>query len=217
MIGHERDEQIYEYLDRHQIPALVAWSFLPDARQPSVGFNNRKAMCELAQRVIEAGHRRIAMISGFTDGNDRALNRVQGVRDALQAHGIELEALTLIETSYEIEKGAKAFQDLMSLDPRPTAVMCGNDVLAVGALREAQRLGISIPDQVSVTGFDDIELAEIVSPSLTTVHVPHREMGRKAARELIAMVEGTSDGNSTCIRTHVVTRCSLAKAQKNSN
>jgi LacI family transcriptional regulator len=88
--------------------------------------------------------------------------------------------------------------------------MCGNDVLAAGALREAHRLGISVPEQVSVTGFDDIELAEIVTPGLTTVHVPHREMGRKAALELIAMVEGKSEGRSICIDTRLVVRNSLS-------
>jgi LacI family transcriptional regulator len=72
----------------------------------------------------------------------------------------------------------------------PTVILCGNDVLAVGALRRAHRLGIVVPDDVSITGFDDIELARVVTPELTTVHVPHREMGKKAAEMLIDMVEG---------------------------
>lgn len=64
LIGHEREEQIYEYLDRHQVPALVAWSYLPEAPQPSVGFNNHQAMYALTQTVLDAGHRQLAMISG---------------------------------------------------------------------------------------------------------------------------------------------------------
>lgn len=211
LIGYERDDRVYQYLEQHQVPALVAWSYAPEARQPSVGFSNSGAMFELAQCVIAAGHKRIAMISGIIRGNDRALSRVNGIKDALQASGLSPDALTLIETPYEIDKGARAFRQLMSLDPRPTVVMCGNDVLAAGALREARELGISVPDQVSVTGFDDIELAEIVSPALTTVHVPHREMGRKAACELIAMVEGKSPGRPVCINTKIVTRQSLAE------
>ncbi|MCV2886747.1 LacI family DNA-binding transcriptional regulator [Ruegeria aquimaris] len=210
LIGHERENEIYDYLKRHQVPALVAWSYLPDARQPSVGFSNRDAMFALAQDVINTGHRRIAMISGVTAGNDRAQRRVQGVRDALQANGICADDMRVIETTYEIDSGAHAFRDLMSRTPRPTAIICGNDVLAVGALREARRMDVSVPDEVSITGFDDIELAEIASPALTTVHVPHREMGRKAAQELIAMVNGTSKGVSTCIDTHIVYRASLA-------
>ena len=211
LIGHARDADIYAYLERHQIPSLVAWSYDPHMHPPSVGFGNAAAMGELAQRVISAGHRRIAMISGITQGNDRAQARVEGVRQAMTENGLNADELTLCETTYEIDKGAEAFGQLMARSPRPTVVMCGNDVLAAGALREAQRLGISVPDQVSVTGFDDIELAEIVTPALTTVHVPHREMGRKAARELIAMVEGTSEGRSICIDTRLVDRSSLAE------
>lgn len=214
LIGHEREDQIYEYLERHQVPALVAWSYLSDARQPSVGFSNRNAMFDLTQNVIDAGHKRIAMISGMTVGNDRAQRRVKGVRDALLANGIDPDGMKLIETNYGIDSGAYAFRELMSHTPRPTAVLCGNDVLAVGALREARLMGLSVPEQISITGFDDIELAEIASPGLTTVHVPHREMGRRAAQELIAMVEGRSKGASTCINTHVVSRQSLAKPPK---
>ncbi|GAB5437655.1 LacI family DNA-binding transcriptional regulator [Falsiruegeria mediterranea] len=214
LIGHERKHEIYDYLEQHQVPALVAWSYMPEARQPSVGFDNRGAMCDLARRVLTAGHRHIGLISGVTEGNDRALSRVEGVRDALAEAGHGAEAMTLIETPYGIDNGARAFAEMMQRNPRPTAVMCGNDVLAVGALREAQSLGISVPGEVAITGFDDIELAEIISPSLTTVHVPHREMGRKAASELIDMVEGRSEGQSTCISTHIVSRHSLV-APKN--
>lgn len=210
LIGHERETQIYDYLERHQVPTLVAWSFLPETFQPSVGFNNHSAMFDLTQTVLEAGHTRLAMISGETEGNDRARQRVDGARAALKANGIDPDMMELVKTNYDIDSGAAAFVDLMSSATRPTAVMCGNDVLAAGALRGAQKLGISVPDQVSVTGFDDIELAEIVNPPLTTVHVPHRNMGQKAARELIAMVEGKSGGVSTCISTHIVTRHSLA-------
>ncbi|ATG42659.1 LacI family DNA-binding transcriptional regulator [Phaeobacter piscinae] len=211
LIGHDREEQIYQYLEKHRVPVLVAWSYAPERSQPSVGFSNKGAMRDLAQTVVDAGHRHIAMISGILQGNDRAQNRVSGVRDAMRSRGLDPAALTLIETPYEIEKGAAAFAELMSHAPRPTVVMCGNDVLAAGALREARSRGIAVPDDVSITGFDDIELAEIVSPALTTVHVPHREMGRKAAQELIAIVEGRSAGQSVCINTTLVTRQSLAR------
>ncbi len=91
----------------------------------------------------------------------------------------------------------------------PTAVLCGNDVLAVGALRAARERGLDVPGDVSITGFDDIELARIVLPALTTVHVPHREMGRRAACELVDMVERKSIGASTELQTSVQIRDSL--------
>ncbi|CUH45506.1 LacI family DNA-binding transcriptional regulator [Ruegeria atlantica] len=211
LIGHDRDPKIYDFLSQRKIPALVAWSYLPDSKLPSIGFDNRAAMFDLASHVIGLGHTQIGVISGLVDGNDRARLRVQGIRDAVSSSGLEAGNLTLVETSYEIENGAKAFRDLMNADPPPTAILCGNDVLAAGALRQAQEMGLDVPGHVSITGFDDIELARIVSPALTTVHVPHREMGRKAALQLVEMVENQTAGTGEQLSTRIVNRPSLGK------
>jgi len=101
---------------------------------------------------------------------------------------------------------------LMAMTPRPTAVMCGNDVLAVGAIGMARTLGLAIPGDVSVTGFDDIELARIVMPSLTTVHVPHREMGRQAARRIAGLLAGERSRQGMELATAIVERESLGPA-----
>jgi len=211
LIGHDRDPHIYEYLERRKIPALVAWSFQPDAQVPSVGFDNRAAMCELATRVVGLGHRHIGMISGVSTGNDRARQRIEGARDALIQNDLSPAQLTILETPYEIDNGAEAFSRLMSQKIPPTAVLCGNDVLAVGAVRRALETGLKVPEDVSVTGFDDIELARISTPGLTTVHVPHREMGRQAALELVGMVENTTHGAGMRLATKIVERQSLGR------
>ncbi|MGB7244175.1 MAG: LacI family DNA-binding transcriptional regulator [Sulfitobacter sp.] len=210
LIGHDRGAPIYDYLERQKVPALSAWSFIADGLIPSIGFDNCKAMHALSDEVIKLGHTKVAMISGMIKGNDRARLRLAGLRKSLSAHGLDGDGLAVIETSYEVENGAKAFTELMSARARPSVVMCGNDVLAVGALLGARRMGLSVPKDVSITGFDDIELASIVSPALTTVHVPHREMGRKAARQLVEMVEQKSDGVSVNLETSIVMRESLA-------
>ncbi|NOD63387.1 MULTISPECIES: LacI family DNA-binding transcriptional regulator [unclassified Ruegeria] len=212
LIGHDRDERIYDYLERQKVPALVAWSFSPNNRMPSVGFDNRQAMKTLAQQVIGLGHTRLATISGFSKGNDRARLRIEGIQDAMTENGLASDDLIVAETTYEIENGAEAFRDLMSHARAPTAVLCGNDVLAVGAMRQAQEMGLRVPDDVSITGFDDIELARIVSPALTTVHVPHREMGQKAALELIHMIETNAPGRSVELSTRLICRASLQAA-----
>lgn len=212
LIGHDRDASIYEYLKNQKVPALVAWSYDANAPQPSVGFDNRDSMFALAQEVLALGHTKVGMISGIGVGNERARQRIDGVKDALVAYGLAPETLTVIETSYDIERGADAFDKLMALQPRPTVVICGNDVLAVGALRRARDRGFDVPGDVSITGFDDIELARIVVPALTTVHVPHREMGRKAACELVDMVEKKSAGVSVKLQTALKIRDSLGSA-----
>ena len=184
LIGYHRDPAVYAFLDAQDVPVLLTWAFDPDADRPSVGFDNRAAMQEMAAEVIALGHCRLAFISAATAQNDRAAARRDGIKGAMTAAGLDSDDLQFVETTYGIDEGAKAFEEVMALTPRPTAVFCGNDVLAVGALRRARELGIAIPDDVSIIGFDDIELAQVVYPALTTVHVPHSEMGRRAGQAL---------------------------------
>ncbi|MCK0148865.1 LacI family DNA-binding transcriptional regulator [Marivita sp. S6314] len=209
LIGHDRDPALYRYLQRQGVPSLSAWVYDPDSDQPTVGFDNRASMCALTETVTSLGHRKIAVISGITEGNDRARARLEGIRDGLRKAAIPLETLTVIETPYEIENGAVACETLMKGADRPTAIMCGNDVLAVGAMRKVRELGLSVPDDVSITGFDDIELARIVNPPLTTVHVPHRDMGKRAAAALIDMVEKRSSGGAIELQSSLRLRESL--------
>lgn len=212
LIGYERDPSIYAYLELREVPALVAWAFSSDDKRPAIGFDNCASMYGLAQEVLRQGHRRISVISGITKGNDRAVQRLKGIQDAVADSDIHADSLHVIETSYEIESGAAAFGQIMQSAVPPTAVMCGNDVLAVGALQRAREMGLRVPEDVSITGFDDIELARIVTPALTTVHVPHREMGRKAAIKLVEMVEKKSKGVSTQLQSSQRIRGSLGPA-----
>lgn len=209
LIGHDRDPAIYEFLRRQDKPALVAWTYDPAAEQASIGFDNRAAMHELAARVIALGHERLALISAETATNDRARSRLSGVRDAMRDAGLCEARLQVIETPYGIGNGAQAFEALARAPDPATVVMCGNDVLAVGALRRAREMGLDVPGQVSITGFDDIELAQVAVPALTTIHVPHREMGRRAARMLIEMVEGEAPPDPVRLETQLIWRDSL--------
>jgi len=118
-----------------------------------------------------------------------------------------------VKTTYGIEEGATAFEQVMKAAPQTTAVFCGNDVLAVGALRRARELGFKVPQDVSIIGFDDIELAEIAYPALTTVHVPHREMGRRAAEALIKLLNKGTQIEAVELEASLVFRDTLAPAR----
>lgn len=193
LIGHERSPDIYRFLETQNVPALVTWAFDTRLPRPSIGFDNRKAMHEMALKVIELGHSNLAFISAGTALNDRAKARQQGIEGAMVAANLASSDLYMVETVYGIEQGAMAFEQVMKAAPQTTAVFCGNDVLGVGALRRAREMGVRVPEDVSIIGFDDIELAEIAYPALTTVHVPHREMGRRAGKALAELVtNGTS-------------------------
>lgn len=212
LIGQDRDAAVYDYLGRQQVPTLIAWTFAPDAPLSTVGFDNHAAMSALTRAVLDKGHRRIGMISAPVEGNDRARERVEGVRAALAAAGVAADALTVVEAPYDVEQGAEAFAALMELPQRPSVVMCGNDVQAAGAVMRARQMGLRVPQDVSVTGFDDMEIARLTNPSLTTVAVPHREMGEHAAEALVKMVTGQDGATHARLDTRVVERGSLGLA-----
>lgn len=212
LIGQDRTEKSYEFLDKRKIPYVVAWVYDPIGTRQSVGFDNRQAMKALTDEVLNLGHRTLGVITAHRDGNDRARGRFEGICAAAQDRGIPLSSLVVEETTYAIDTGAAAFARLMERTPRPTAVLCGNDVFATGALMKAREMGLRVPEDVSITGFDDIELAEIVTPALTTVHVPHREMGRRAAQKLLHLRAGEDPGPSVELATTIKWRASLGSA-----
>ncbi|MHA3978781.1 LacI family DNA-binding transcriptional regulator [Halovulum sp. GXIMD14794] len=210
LIGEARDTSVYDLLNRRNVPFVLVWTWREDCPYPCVGFDNAAAAEEMADAVLDLGHREIAMIAGITAGNDRAASRVAGLKRAMQRRGLSLPPERLIESEYTLEAGANAARQLLSLSPRPTALFCGNDVLAAGAYSAIHEAGLSIPGDISITGFDDIDLALVLSPPLTTVHVPHRRMG-DAAGELLLRLSGVEPGPAAIpLETHIAHRGSLA-------
>ena len=209
LIGYDRSPELYDFLSKRMVPTLVAWSYETDRSLPAIGFDNRAAMAELARLVISRGHRNLACISAPMAGNDRARGRVEGIQQAMAEAGLSPDELTLVETPYGIENGEVAFRQVMAQAPDTQVVMCVNDVLALGALRAAREIGLNVPGDISITGFDDIDIAMLAEPGLTTVHVPHREMGRRAAGMLIAMLRGDDRPESVQLPTDIRLRRSL--------
>lgn len=208
LIGSARPEASIEYLRRRGVPYIGAWN-LGDSDGYFVGFDNAAAASKLTEIVIARGHRRIAMIGGISDMNDRAAARILGVRQAIAAAGIGDDSFRVIEAPYAFQDGADAFGALMETSPRPTAVMCGNDVLAVGAMKKAREMGLRVPQDVSITGFDDIDISAVVDPGLTTVRVPHRRMGEAAADMLLRLINKETVERQVEIPTAIIERGTL--------
>ena len=186
MIGVEHNQSCFELLNRRNIPYVLAWSWIESAALPQIGFCNAGATSLVANYLMDIGHRRIAMISGITAGNDRATERVRGVREALEARGLALTPACVTERVFDIREGANAFRELMSYKDPPTAILCGSDMFAYGALFEASRMGMKVPDDISITGFDDTDFARNLAPTLTTVRTPRIEMAELTADYLLA-------------------------------
>lgn len=214
LIGYDRSRELYDFLDKRRVPTLVSWSYSEAESRAAMGFDNRRSMLRLAREVLKLGHRKLVCLSAPMATNDRARGRVQGIRNALAEFGIPPNSLPVIETPYGIQNGATAFQAAIERHPDATAIMCVNDVLALGALSAARQAGLSVPDDISITGFDDIEIALLAEPALTTVHVPHRDMGQRAARMLLDMLQDGTKGERVALPTEIVMRGSLGPVRK---
>lgn len=210
LLGATHHPGVLQMIDLHQIPYVLTWALDAAGRHPCIGFDNRAAGEVIARHLLELGHRELGMISGITAGNERAAERLEGVRQALSARGIALPPGCVVEKPYTLTAGREGLRDILRGAPRPTAVICGNDVLAIGALAECQAQGLAVPREVSVTGFDDLEMAAVVTPALTTVHFPTAELGSLAGQHLLARLAGTPVERRTELPVELVVRASTA-------
>lgn len=213
LIGQSRPAATYQFLARRNIPYVLAWAHKKDSQHCYIGFDNQAAAQTITRQVLELGHRNLGVIVGLTRNNDRARDRITGIEHAIADYGAQTTPLQVIEAEYTFQEGAKALDQLLANPTPPTAVICGNDVLAVGAVKRAKQLGLAVPEDLSITGFADIEVSELIDPELTTVHVPHREMGIAAAKSLIAMLKTQTPVESHLLETRIVNRQSLGPAK----
>ncbi|GAA4555497.1 LacI family DNA-binding transcriptional regulator [Pseudonocardia xishanensis] len=156
---------------------------------PTVVADSRSGAREVATHVLAQGHRRLAIIGG-----PQALwtseQRLSGYREAIAAHGLHPDAVPVLEGNHREGSGAAIAARLLAAPPdeRPTALLCANDLMAFGVLDYCQSAGLRVPQDVSVTGFDDIPVARLTSPGLTTVRQPAHAMGYEAAKLLFELI-----------------------------
>lgn len=205
LVGAKRSADVIEYLQARRTPFVVTWTLAQD-NIPSVGFDNAAAAERLVSHLLDLGHTQIGVIAGLTTHNDRATDRLRGVRAALEMRGLNVPRELLIERPYRIAEGQIALRALLELRPRPTAVFCGNDQLAFGALIECSRQKIDVPRELSIVGFDDLEYASQIIPSLTTIRVPAEDIGLRAAELLLARLSGKPSPTVVPIEVSLVVR-----------
>ncbi|HZM33345.1 MAG TPA: substrate-binding domain-containing protein [Burkholderiales bacterium] len=212
LVGLDHDPELYRMLAQSGVPYELAWSLDPAGYQHCVGVPHRLASVRLTQHLLDLGHRELAAIAGSTARNDRARDRLAGTREALASHGLELPPERVIETQFSLGHGQRAMRDLLDRAPGFTAVVCGNDLLAIGALHECARRGIEVPRHMSVAGFDDIEMAAVATPPLTTVRVPAPDIGRLAAERMLARLAGEHVVPLEEVRAELIVRESTGRA-----
>ena len=168
--------------------------YVPDLACPSVSIDNYAATREMVAYLQGLGHSRIAMIGADNQYISTRLRR-QGYLDILAEAGLEprAELYRLADAEYSFASGLAAAQELLAETPRPTAIFCVSDILALSAISAAQELGLDVPGDLTVTGFDDVDYTTIVHPYLTTVSQPCHEMGR---RSVDLLLDGLQNGKA---------------------
>ncbi|KHK99964.1 hypothetical protein LK09_01210 [Microbacterium mangrovi] len=193
------------------VPSVLVNCFpAPDAAQiPAVYPAERYGGALAAQRLIDAGHHDIVALTGDDDWPAR--ERTAAFRDRMRDAGLPVGAHTVVPGRYTTASGYERARGILQAPDRPTALLCGNDRIALGALLAAQSLGLTVPGDVSLVGYDDQEeLADEVRPRLTTVSLPFYELGRRATETLLGLIAGDEAPARAEVRGELVERDSVA-------
>jgi DNA-binding LacI/PurR family transcriptional regulator len=198
------------------IPVIMTWGMSSDPIFDYIGIDNYHAAYDMTQYLISLGHKTIGFIAGRFDKIDRVKHRYNGYKDALISAGLPFDDNLAIPTSLTALDGQTGMNHLLSLKNKPTAVFAASDVLAFGAMSVARDHGLKIPEDISICGFDDSELAPFAYPPLTTVHVPTNRMGHLAARAILKKTHNPQESRSIqdILKTDIIVRKSCSPPTK---
>jgi DNA-binding LacI/PurR family transcriptional regulator len=207
-----KDELIIE-LNR-TIPLVLVDRHIDDNDVIQVWLDNKKGAFSAVEHLISLGHRRIGFIMG-PENVPNSFRRRIGYLEALEKHDITPEKQLVVQGDFNRETGARAFEVFNSLDEKPTAVFGSNDLMALGFIQKAREHNLSVPEDYSVVGFDDIFLSSMTEPPLTTVHYPIVEMGIVAIQDLLNSLESKETATLASQLKHtLVVRHSTAPPKK---
>lgn len=189
MSPHVTPRLLREHVAEH-IPVLLVGSRVGYSGVSHVGIENRLGASAMVEHLAGLGYRRIAFISGPEDNTDAA-ERLEGYQRALARLHPAAQPIVLPGRFTE-ESGFAAGHRLALLDPRPEAIFAANDAMAIGCLLALREAGLRVPEDIALAGFDDVPLAQLIDPALTTVRVPIRALGEEALEHLAARLQHTA-------------------------
>jgi len=171
------------------VPVVLMDNRSADDSIPSVTIDNRNGIMDATNYLCSLGHKRIGYIAGLLD-SDGGKDRLEGYINALEGQGIDLDKGLIYKGDYSFMSGEKGAGYLLSQSKPITAIVCANDSMAVGAIKAIKEAGLSIPDDISVIGFDDIAVASQIYPPLTTMVVPFQEIACNSVMMLTSLIDG---------------------------
>lgn len=216
LVGRDHAIAATEMIKLRGIPVVSLWNAEGVSGIPSIGTDNRQAAFDVTQHLIDLNHRRVALLFPDTEFNDRARDRKVGVMQALDAADIKVPPAWDLPCPYDTaDAKAVALQLLQTKkkNEKPTAFVCCNDIIAHGVIHAASRLGINVPESVSVVGIGDFKGSSAIEPPLTTVRLPARRIGQLAADALINQIKlAPAENSNPIIPTQLIVRESTATA-----
>ncbi len=180
--------EILKSLVDENFPFVLLFSTVKGGPISAVGIDNYRGGYIATEHLISLGHKRICMVAGNFSMTDRSFHRWHGYKKCLRDKGIAYDKELLVQTDYSLSGGRDSIKKLLSLPSPPTAVFCSNDHIALGAMKGAREAGLTLPKDLSIVGFDDMQTASYMVPPLTTIHQPAYEMGKRAAKLLLQLI-----------------------------
>lgn len=211
----ERDHSIIDRLSKNRLPAVLLNWGITDRQISDLAVNYLPGMQTLVEYIISYGHKRLAFVAGSKDYYS-AVARENAFCSAYQEVNSSLDDLTFVRCDFRLndQTGINVVEHILSIDleKRPTAIVASNDLMAISIMRAFQSQGIEIPEQISITGVDDINLSGYVTPALTTLRIPRREMGIIAFQKLQELIEQDFDGDfSLSVSMRLIERESVSE------
>ncbi len=195
--------QYSQLLADTQIPVVLLNNQHPDEFMHSVRIDDRKGTFDATNHLLKLGHKRVAYL-GDQFGLNSETERRAGFRQAMEQAGLPIEPQFQMSADGRIDGAAAAFRSLRG--NLPTAVVCYNDLTAVGVMEAAKGMGLAIPEDLSVVGFDDIQVAELLTPGLTTVRQPKWELGMRSMSLILRILRGEEAERSVVLTGELVVR-----------
>lgn len=206
LVSDQMRDDYYRTLKSMGTPVVMVSSVSQRYSVPYVKVDDKQAAYQATEYLIRKGHRNIAMIAGTKDDPIAGKTRVEGYLNALDNNGIPHLPERLVYGDFRYQSGRAGFEQLLRTAPDITAIFAASDEMAMGILSVAAERGISIPDQLSVIGYDNLKLAEMAIPPLTTVAQPLFEMGASGTEKLIALIENQEIAGGTIMQHEIVER-----------
>ncbi len=214
LVGQQHLDSALQMLKVREVPTIALWGYQPHAILPFVGADNLQAAYKITNHLIELGHKDIAFIFPDTNNNDRALDRKNGALKAMHEANLPVPSSRMHTCPYDIAESKRTALSILK-QKRPSAIVCGNDVIAHGAIYAAHESAIALPAELSIVGIGDFAASADIVPSLTTVRIPAKRIGQIAAQALVNLNEQGATENqikSQLIDTQLIVRDSSCAA-----